>query len=900
MAINVSVLSVRGFDGGGENDPTMTGNNVTAGDLLLVGIAAGSVSAVESVSGVSYTSGPTFTEIGATGGFTDDWCRIQWFMAQVVSTASGVTINIDSTNFIFGGAVVLAVTGYDTTTPIVSGSVTQASAVSLSMPTRTSGGLRVAGWESWHDRTTTPNSGYTEAADTGGGFTLHAFYGLTDNQPAPTFSDTSTGFLAGFGFEVAEAAAPAGQGGIAIGEDEPEEEQEFVFATAGDTDNPPDQITVVVETNEEPLDEEFIAFPIDDGSDRQGAVWVDEEPEPDGEDWSVALAPDDIAGEPVPIWIDNEPETEPAEHTAVFASEDLATDDQITVLVDEGEPELEAEFVTALATDDVAPDQIPTLIEESEPEEEAETIVQAAVEGHDPAGIWIDEEEQEPEQQWARFDATDDVSIDLPLVMIAEEPEPEDEPFWNFPDAGAPPVASTDLPLGFLGDFEEEAPGEFYAAWLAGVAAQSTVQTLRFGGIGSTGALKFGGIGSSSAMTRPAWDARAVTGIVAWFDAYTSSTADSFGWARPTHATLIEASINADYTTGWSVPGMTVSLVTDGAQFLETATTGFHYSARTMENYWVNNSAVGAYTTVRAQFELLDASDRLLWTGDASTPPTTPVAFEAWWSDTAADARAGANIVSRTFETITSTKRRLTVTYRATGDSQAARFGVGRLGTLPSYAGNTAKGFRLYNPEVNQPKVTALFNRVSNIDAVQATLHGPQPGYESPLVRGIRGYGSQYLTTTEAALLAVLSGNDPSFTIMVTTKRVGSGSVQAILGARDSAGSKFQIGFDSSNRLTVVRDSATLTETSADAGLHQVITLLANGTGYTLRRNGSAVASGTVDAGALTMTGFDLLGNGAQGALYNGHIGDLLVFDRVLSGTELAYEEAGLAARLGV
>jgi hypothetical protein len=215
------------------------------------------------------------------------------------------------------------------------------------------------------------------------------------------------------------------------------------------------------------------------------------------------------------------------------------------------------------------------------------------------------------------------------------------------------------------------------------------------------------------------------------------------------------------------------------------------------------------------------------------------------------------------------------------------------------HVGNTAKGFRLYSPEINQPKVSALTNRVSGVNAVQATLHGPQPGYEAPLLRGLRGYGFQHMQCTEAAVLAALSGDDPNYTIVASAKRVGAGAAQAILGARDSGGAKWRLGFDSANKLTVVRDAASLTESSADAGNKQVVTLLANGTSYSLRRNGALVTSGTVNAGSLTMTSLDLLADGAQLNRLNGYATDIAIFSRALSGPEYGAVEAGFMQRIG-
>lgn len=881
--------------------------SVTAGDWILVLVHTASNSGTDSCTSFSGISGLTLTEIGTAGGGVDDWDRVQAFTGKAGTTTSGSLSATFNTNVEFGAFVVLRLNGVDATTPEVSAGRLLASSITVAQPDRANAdNLRVVLVGSWHDRTSTANTGWTKVYESTATFTTHVYTGNTDTDCSPTYSDTSTNFLSVFALEFAVAAAAAAdQFNLEAGEEEATTDEAFEFSPTVDTDVFPDQFLSAVEEDTTELDEDaFASAGAGDAEEARSPIAIiDYDASEDREDETISVALEDNNPEAGPGWFEDDAasEVEPEELFSV-AAEELASTEQVNVWAEREELEDEPEFATTAATEDLPPeDQIKPWIEEDDPDESESLEVAPIPDGHDPAGILIDVEDDPDIEQWAAFDATDAIATEGTPVLIIEDFDPaENEPEWFFPDAGAPPVVSTDLPIGFLDEFEPPEPEEWLAEWLQGFA-NNTGGTLRFGAIGSTASLRFSVLGSMSAMTRAAWDPRAVSGIVAWYDAYATSSTDSFGWLRPTYATLLDATIATDYTSSdWGKPGMTVSLVTDGAQFLETAATSFHYAGRTADNYWATSTAVGAYTTVRAQFELIDGADRLLWTGDASTPPATPVAFEAWWGDTGTDARAGANIVSRTFETISTLRRRLTVTYRATADSQSIRFGVGRLGTLPSYLGSTSKGFRLYSPEINQPKVSALTNRVTLTDALQATLHGPQPGYESPVVRGIRGYGSQYLTTTDALVLAALSGNDPTYTIVATVKRVGSGSVQAILGARDSVGSKWRLGFDASNRLTVVRDAASLTESSADAGAHQVITLLANGTGYTLRRNSVVVATGTVDAGALTMTSLDILGNGAQSQLFNGHVGDLLIYDRVLGTGELSYVEAGLAARLGV
>jgi hypothetical protein len=244
----------------------------------------------------------------------------------------------------------------------------------------------------------------------------------------------------------------------------------------------------------------------------------------------------------------------------------------------------------------------------------------------------------------------------------------------------------------------------------------------------------------------------------------------------------------------------------------------------------------------------------------------------------------------------------VTMNANALGTTPTARFTLVSADNVTTGA-SVGQTIWLKDATVDQPRAN-LVNLVSGAAWTQSTAF-LQLGYEVTGINGqacVRGYGSQYVLSTEAAVIAAASGDDKALTLVAVLDKVAADDVLIGLANAASTGNTNYwdlVRLDSfrASKGDSGANTALATGTAMANGPH-VVTLSFAGTTVTATTDGvTTMNAAAFNVGSTTLDTIALFcrPRSTPAEIGSGRLGACALYNRVLTADELAYVRQGLA-----
>lgn len=283
----------------------------------------------------------------------------------------------------------------------------------------------------------------------------------------------------------------------------------------------------------------------------------------------------------------------------------------------------------------------------------------------------------------------------------------------------------------------------------------------------------------------------------------------------------------------------------------------------------------------------------------------------------AADAgMSNASIVAETRNGVAGYRCKVRIT--SIGSTLTARFTFSTSNTTITNPAN-GSSVRADDCKATQVRCASIKNRWSGSTLLAAPSVATQPEYEATGLNGhpcLRGYGSQYMLTTEAAAVGALNGNDAEYTLTYVAEVFTPKVLAAIVGAGDptqasaksrTIGTSVTSNGRHTNRIIDDVGATANNDTGSDNAAEVLVGewyTSSSGQVINFKRNGTFVSMQTAaqNVGQVTSTQLALFGRPSSTALsfFSGRIGAVCLAQGTPDGPRDSRNRIDLGGQFGI